>query len=51
MTIEIDDVNLKKLHNKELLLEELKIQQRIKIQGDDKYELKFMNFITHFLAR
>ena len=51
LTIEIDDVNLKKLYRKELLLEELKIQERIKIHGDDTYELKLMTFIAQFLAR
>ncbi len=51
LTVEIDDINLKKLYNKELLLGELKIQERIKIQGDDKYELKFMTFIAQFLDR
>ena len=51
MTVEIEDLYLKQLYDKKLRLKELKIQERIKFQGEKEYELKFMDFISQFLAR
>lgn len=47
----ITDENLLHLYKGKLLLEELKIQERIKFQGPEKQQLKLMQFISHFLAR
>ncbi len=50
-TVCITDENLLHLYKGKLLLEELKIQERIKFQGSEKQQLKLMQFISHFLAR
>ncbi len=50
-SIQIDDENLYDLYKGKLLLEELKIQGRIKLQGQEKYKAKLMLLMTEFLAR
>jgi len=47
----IDDENLYDLYKGKLLMEELKIQGRIKLQGQEKYKAKLMLLMTEFLAR
>lgn len=47
----IDDENLYDLYKGKLLMEELKIQGRIKLQGQEKYKTKLMLLMTEFLAR
>jgi diacylglycerol O-acyltransferase len=49
--IEIEDENLFALYKGKLLLEELKIQGRIKITGTATSQTKFMNLLTAFLER
>jgi WS/DGAT/MGAT family acyltransferase len=49
--IEIEDENLFALYKGKLLLEELKIQGRIKITGTAASQTKFMNLLTAFLER
>ncbi len=50
-TLQIDDENLYDLYKGNLLLEELKIQGRIKLQGQEKYKAKLIQLMTEFLAR
>ncbi len=50
-SLQIDDENLYDLYKGKLLLEELKIQGRIKFQGQEKYKAKLMLLMTEFLAR
>jgi WS/DGAT/MGAT family acyltransferase len=50
-TLQISDENLYKLYKGKVLLEELKIQGRIKLQGNEKYTEKLVQFIAEFLAR
>jgi len=50
-SISISDENLFFLYKGKLLLDELKIQQRIKLKGAKKQQLKLMQFIALFLAR
>jgi len=49
--IEIEDENLFALYKGKLLLEELKIQGRIKITGTAASKTKFMKLLTAFLER
>jgi hypothetical protein len=49
--IEIEDENLFALYKGKLLLEELKIQERIKITGTAASKVKFMKLLTAFLER
>ncbi|MBQ0788218.1 MAG: DUF1298 domain-containing protein, partial [Oceanihabitans sp.] len=49
--IEIEDENLFALYKGKLLLEELKIQGRIKITGTAASKAKFMKLLTAFLER
>jgi len=49
--IEIEDENLFALYKGKLLLEELKIQGRIKITGTAASKVKFMKLLTAFLER
>jgi len=51
VTIEISDTNLYNLYKGKLLLEELKIQGRIQLQGQEKYKPIFIDLLTQFLAR
>ncbi len=51
ITVEIEDLYLKQLYDKKLLLKELKIQERIKFHGENSYESKFMEFMSQFLVR
>jgi len=48
---EIEDENLFALYKGKLLLEELKIQGRIKITGTEARQAKFMKLLTTFLER
>jgi len=48
-SMQIDDENLYDLYKGKLLLEELKIQGRIKLQGQEKYKTKLMQLMTEFL--
>ena len=50
-TMQIEDENLYLLYKGKLLLEELKIQGRIKLQGNKKGQEKYMQFMAEFLAR
>ncbi|MCF6347526.1 MAG: wax ester/triacylglycerol synthase family O-acyltransferase [Flavobacteriaceae bacterium] len=50
-SIQIDDENLYDLYKGKLLLEELKIQGRIKLQGQEKHKAKLILLMTEFLAR
>ena len=49
--IEIEDANLYALYKGNLLFEELKIQQRIKLSGTVANKKKFTNLLKDFLAR
>ena len=49
--LEIEDENLYALYKGKLLLEELKIQERIKIIGTAASKAKLMNLLTAFLER
>ncbi len=50
-SVTIEDENLSLLYKGKLFLEELNIQERIKLQGTKKQQLKLMQFIAQFLAR
>ena len=50
-SLQIEDENLYDLYKEKLLLEELKIQGRIKLEGQEKYKAKLMLLMTEFLAR
>lgn len=51
LLLEIGEDNLQALYNKELLLEELVIQGRIKITGTTTSKTKFIKLLTAFLER
>ncbi|GGG37247.1 WS/DGAT/MGAT family O-acyltransferase [Bizionia arctica] len=51
LLVEIEDENLFALYKGKLILEELKIQGRIKITGSAASKTKFMNLLTAFLER
>ncbi|MGK0326512.1 MAG: hypothetical protein ACJA1D_001867, partial [Polaribacter sp.] len=49
--IEIDDVNLLNLYKKNLLIEELLIQERIKLTGTKKNTNKLLQLLSKFLEK
>ena len=49
--IEIDDVNLLNLYKKNLLIEELLIQERIKLTGTKKNRNKLLQLLSKFLEK
>ncbi len=51
VSMQINDENLYLLYKGKLLLEELKIQGRIKLEGSKRHEKKFIQFLTNFLVR
>jgi hypothetical protein len=50
-SISISDENLLNLHKKKLLLQEAKIQGRIKLSGSKKNVDKLNHLLTQFLAQ
>jgi len=50
-SLHISDENLFLLHKGKLLLEELKIQERIKLKGTKKQQTQLIQFIAEFLAK
>ena len=50
-SMQINDENLYHLHKGKLLLEELKIQGRIKLEGTKRHQIKWMQFLADFLVR
>lgn len=51
LLVEIEDENLYALYKKQILLEELKIQGRIRLTGSAANKTKFMNLLKAFLDR
>ncbi len=51
VSMNINDANLLALHKGNLLLEELMIQGRLKLNGTDKNKAKFLEFLSEFLSR
>ena len=51
VSMKIDDENLLALYKGKLLLEELMIQERIKLNGTQKNQTKFLRFLSEFLSR
>ena len=50
-SFKIEDSNLIALHQKKFLLQELRIQGRMKFEGDKKHQEKLMNILSEFLNR
>ena len=51
VSMKIDDENLLALYKGKLLLEELMIQERIKLNGTQKNKTNFLQFLSEFLSR